>query len=94
MQGRTWEIDALKEAIKTSSSFRQALMKLGLRPMGGNYRQLKKYIKEESLNIDHLKGYAWNKGLKTPRNPRIPLKTILVKNSTFQSFKLKKRLFS
>ena len=37
---------------------------------------------------------AWNKGLRGIGTYRRPLETILVDNSDFQSFKLKKRLFS
>ena len=35
----------------------------------------------------------WNKGLRLPFKPVIDLKDILVENSDYQSFKLKKRLF-
>lgn len=69
-------------------------MKLGLKQAGGNYAQVKKYIKEYNLNSSHFKGRGWNKGLSLPLSPRIALKDILVKNSDFQSHKLKKRLFN
>jgi hypothetical protein len=89
---RTWTIEQLKEAVKTSTSFRQVLAKLGLKEAGGNYFQLRKYIKEFNLDISHFKGQGWNKGLRGIGKPRIPLEKILVKNSTFQSYKLKNRL--
>ncbi len=69
------------------------MFKLGLREAGGNYEQIKKYIKEYGLNIKHFKGRGWNLGLRGIGKPLIPLEKILVKNSYFQSFKLKKRLF-
>lgn len=69
------------------------MFKLGLREAGGNYEQAKKYIKEYGLNIKHFKGRGWNLGLRGIGKPLIPLEKILVKNSYFQSFKLKKRLF-
>ena len=94
MRKRSWSIDQLKKAVKDSFSYRQVLKKLGLREAGGNYEQVKKYIKEYKLNVSHFKGRAWNKGLKGIGKPRIPLELILVKNSSFQSFKLKKRLFA
>jgi hypothetical protein len=93
MRRRSWSNNQLKNAVKTSTSYRQVLAKLNLREAGGNYEQIKKYIKEYNLNIKHFKGRGWNKGLKGIGKPRIPLKKILVKNSSFQSFKLKKRLF-
>jgi len=94
MKKRTWTEQQLKDAVKTSSSFRQVLIKLNLREAGGNYDQIQKYTKEYSLNTKHFKGYAWNKGLTGIGKPRVPLEKILVKHSYFQSFKLKQRLFA
>ena len=51
-------------------------------------------IKEYKLNTAHFKGKGWNRGLRGIGRPRIPLEDILRKNSVFQSFKLKKRLFA
>ncbi|MCH7604572.1 HNH endonuclease [Patescibacteria group bacterium] len=93
MRKRSWTVEQLKEAVRSSRSYRQVLGKLGLREAGGNYAQVKKYIKEFNLNIGHLKGKGWNKGLHFPFKEKVPLKQILVKGSTFQSFKLKSRLF-
>jgi len=90
---KKWTIEQLKKAVKNSTSFRQVLKKLGLRQAGGNYFQLQKYVKELRLDTSHFKGRAWNKGLKGIGKDRIPLEKILVKNSTFQSYKLKNRLF-
>ena len=82
----------MAEAIKTSRSYRQALIKIGLKEAGGNYAQIKKYIKEYKLDISHFKGRGWNKGMSFPFRPKISLEKILIKNSDFQSYKLKKRL--
>jgi len=68
-------------------------MKLGLREAGGNYAQIRYYIKEYNLDVSHFTGKAWNKGLKFQPRPAIPIERILVENSTYQSFKLKNRLF-
>ena len=80
--------------MKDSTSFRQVLLKLNLREAGGNYDQLKKYVKEFDLNTSHFKGRGWNLGLRGIGKPHIPLQKILVEGSYFQSFKLKKRLFA
>jgi hypothetical protein len=90
---RSWTIDQLKKAVLESPSYRQVLSKLGLREAGGNYDQLKKYVKELNIDISHFKGKAWNKGLRGIGKPIIPLEKILVLSSSFQSFKLKNRLF-
>ncbi len=90
---KSWTKKQLGEAVIKSSSVRQVIICLGLRPAGGNYVQIQKYIKEYKLNKSHFKGKAWNKGMTIPREPLIPLSEILVIGSTFQSYKLKKRLF-
>jgi|SRR3989344_872106 len=90
---RTWTEEQLKNAVKESFSYRQVLAKLNLREAGGNYEQVKNYIKEFSFSISHFKGRAWNKGLRGIGKPHIPIEEILVGYSTYQSFKLKNRLF-
>lgn len=92
MKGRTWTEKQLKFAVAKSRSYRQVLNFLNLKQAGGNYAQIKKYIREYNLNIDHFKGRGWNKGMHLPFNPKVSLDKILVKNSDFQSYKLKNRL--
>lgn len=93
MRSKKWDNDLLLNAIENSYSLRQVIIKLGLVPAGGNYEQIKKFIKLLKLNTSHFKGQGWNKGLKGIGHPRIALDKILVKNSNFQSYKLKARLF-
>ena len=94
MRKRSWSIDALKEAVAQSTSYRQVLSRLKLREAGGNYEQIKKYINECDLDTRHFKGNAWNLGNRGNGKPRIPLEDILIRGSSFQSYKLKKRLFA
>ena len=94
MRKRSWTDLQLREAVQSSSSYRHVLGALGLRDAGGNYEQVKKYIKEYNLDTRHFTGRVWNKGLKGILRPSLPLEQILVKNSFFQSFKLKRRLFA
>ena len=93
MRKRRWTTYQLEEAVRVSASYRQVITRIGLRPTGGNYEQVKKYIVELSLDTGHFKGKAWNKGLKGIGKPRISLENILVKDSNFQSYKLKNRLY-
>lgn len=93
MGRKSWTIDQLKVAVQTSTSIRQILKKIGLREAGGNYKQISKYISEYEIDNSHFKGRGWNKGNKHAFRPRKKLKDILVKNSNYQSYKLKKRLF-
>ena len=90
---RSWSKNQLENAVKKSKSIRNVIILLNLQPAGGNFDQVKKYIKEHSLDTKHFTGRVWNKGLKFDLKPRIPLEKILISNSTYQSFKLKNRLF-
>ncbi len=92
MKKRSWTEKQLEDAVKSSLSLRQVLKILNLRPTGGNYDQLKKYIQELKLSTAHFKGMAWNKGIKGLARKSIPLEKILIQGSNFQSFKLKNRL--
>ena len=94
MRSRSWTTEKLIKSVKESLSYRQVIKKLGLRPTGGNYSQIKKYIRENKLDTNHFKGRGWNAGLHGIGKALIPLEKILVINSTFQSYKLKKRLFA
>ena len=94
MSKRRWTKKQLEDAVSSSVSNRQVLKKLNLKEAGGNYTQIKKYIKEFKISTNHFMGQAWNKGRRGFGKPRIPLSTILMENSNFQSFKLKKRLFA
>ncbi|MBY0539221.1 HNH endonuclease [Patescibacteria group bacterium] len=91
---RSWTVEELKKAAASSTSYRQVMKKLNLRAAGENYAQLQKYLKENDIDTQHFKGIAWNKGLRGIGKPQIPLEKILVEYSTYQSFKLKKRLFN
>lgn len=90
---RRWSRDDLKHAVKNSLSIRQVIQKLGLVPAGGNYQQVTLSIKQLSLSTTHFTGQGWRKGKKIPRNPVYQLEDVLVLNSTFNSHKLKQRLF-
>jgi len=93
MKPRKWTEKQLRDASIGSKSVRQVLGLLGLKQAGGNYHQIKKYLEFYKINTSHFTGQVWNKGLKLIGKPRILLSDILVKNSHYQSFKLKKRLF-
>jgi len=87
-------MDQLKNSLAHAKSLRQVLIDLQLRPAGGNYAQIKKFIQEANLPSGHLQGQAWNKGLKQTFRPIHKLEDILTLGSHYQSYKLKKRLFS
>ena len=90
---RSWSKEQLENAVKVSYSIRSVLKLLGLVEAGGNYDQVKKYIKEYGLDSSHFTGQIWNKGMRGIGKPIYSLKQILTKNSTYQSYMLKNRLF-
>lgn len=86
------EEEQLREASESSTSFRQVIKKLGLIEAGGNYSQIKKYIKYYKIDTKHFRGKSWNKGLVGIGKPILPIEKILIKDSYYQSYKLKNRL--
>ncbi len=93
MKKRRWTVEQLRIAVINSYSIRGVLNKLRLKEAGGNYTQIHKYVKEYKIDTNHFKGQGWNKGLRGIGKPLIPLEKILVRESTFQSYKLRNRLF-
>ena len=94
MRKRSWTKEDLIKAVATSKSKRQVLSKLHLVEAGGNYEQLRKYIKFYKLDTSHFTGKAWNRGMHGQYyHPMIPLEKVLVRDISFQSYRLKKRLF-
>jgi hypothetical protein len=93
MRPKKWNNEQLKAAVAESRSVRQVLGKLGLKQAGGNYAQIKKYLTEFKIESKHFTGRGWSKGLRITTNPGAPIEELLVNNSGYQSFKLKRRLF-
>lgn len=82
--------DKIRDAIKNSLSRREVLEKLGLKPVGGNYRTLNKYIEHYNIDVSHLKGQPWNKNTRI--GPKRDIQLYLNNSHAIQSNKLKKRL--
>ena len=80
------------DAVKTSNSIREALIKLNLKAAGGNYQCFHKRVKELNISIDHFTDpKVWNKGKKF--GPKRSLEHYL-NGVPIQSHKLKLRLIS
>jgi hypothetical protein len=94
MKKQKWNIEDLATAVAHSSSIRMVILKLGLVPAGGNYDRISGLIRQNKLPISHFKGQGWAKGINTNNRKAIPLSDVLVENSNYQSFKLKKRLYA
>jgi hypothetical protein len=83
--------EEVRDAVENALSLSSALRRLGLRPVGGNFRTLKKLIASYGISIDHLDPYRSLRGPQIHR--RIPLEEILVEGSTYDRVKLKRRLY-
>src|SRR3972149_10316291 len=72
MQPRKWSETHLKRAVHDSTSIRQTLRHLGLAPAGGNYVQIKKYLKlfAAGLKPQYCEECGWSR--RTP-DGRLPL---------------------
>ena len=80
------------DAVKSSNSIREALIKLNLKAAGGNYECFHKRVKELNISIDHFTDpKVWNKGKKF--GPKRSLEQYL-NGVPIQSHKLKLRLIS
>lgn len=89
-----WSKEELVEAVKDSVSIAGVLNKLGLKPRGANYSTIKKFIKEWGIDVSHILGKAHLRG-KTRNNfnkIQVPLKEVLVDDSSYCRAMLKKRL--
>ncbi len=87
---RNYTEKQLIEAVNNSLSYRQVMIKLNLRPSGGNYSTIKKNIKRLQLDISHFTHQLWSKGKKLP--PKRPITDYLSNKQTIQTTSLRKRL--
>ena len=88
-----WEEQHLRDVIAVSGSIRDALRKMNLRGAGGNYRYFEKYVAKYQIDTSHFLGKGWSKNKSIPKKPIRTLEEILVADSNFSTYQLKKRLF-
>ena len=94
MANLTWTKQQLTKAVRTSETWSQVLRELGLVISGTSFRHVQKHARELNLDVSHFLGKSWSKGRQLPnRRDGIPLKKVLVKNSTYKTNHLKNRLF-
>lgn len=91
MRYQNYTIEQVREAIRTSFSWRETIFKLGLNGDGGSNNQtFKKIAKEHNFDYSHFKGTGWSKGKQSFN--LIPLNELLIKGKIVKSLALKKRL--
>jgi hypothetical protein len=74
--------------VAASRSHSEAMLRLGVRPAGGNHATLKKYLALRGIPTDH---FDWG-GARPPTREAIPLEDVLVEGSNYQRKRLKVRL--
>jgi hypothetical protein len=87
-----WNDDQIRDAVKESISLRGTLIKIGLRPAGGNYATIARRIATLGLDTSHWLGQAHLRGKTHSWGKLIPLDQILTRGSSFSTFHLKERL--
>jgi len=89
-----WKIplEEFKKIVKSSNSLADILKHFGFVLASGNYKTLKKRLNEDNINYSHIPlGLNSNRNRKFPSRA-IPLKEVMIKNSTYDRGHLKKRL--
>jgi hypothetical protein len=85
--------DEFRKLIREAKTYKEILLRFGLKNKGGNHRTLKKRMREEGVDGSHLpKNFvamiSYNQGRK------IPLENILVRGSDYCRRNLKRRLLA
>lgn len=92
---RTYTDAEFKLAVEKSRSWAEVLRHLGLKPGGGTQLTLRLLARKFTLDVSHLVGQSWRKGLRGNLGYKISLSNILIKDSTYlHTSSLKKRLLS
>lgn len=89
---RIYVKEELEKIIKECVSIAGVCRRIGIRPIGGNYRTINEKIKIFGLNTSHFTGQLWSKGKKVGPKYKVSLQDRLTINSNYNSHKLKLRL--
>lgn len=90
MSRRKYSKEQVIELANISTSYSQILVGLNLDPTGGNYKSLKKYLKENDIKIPNYLGQAVHKDKKF--GPKRAIEDYLSNKYTITSDKLRRRL--
>jgi len=61
-----WSKELLEPIVAECKSIAQVLVKLDLKPAGGNYANLKHNLHKYNIDTSHFTGQAWNRGKYQP----------------------------
>lgn len=88
--------ETLEPIVETSLSIAEVCRRLEIRPVGGNYKTLKKYFTLLEIDTSHFTGQGWNSGDRYKNfGKTCSLEEIMIENSTYtNNSRLKDKLFS
>jgi 5-methylcytosine-specific restriction endonuclease McrA len=79
-------------AVADNKSMAGVLWQLGLRPVGGNYRTIRRIIDSNGIDTSHFTGQGWNVGLVFKPNTGVLDQDIFVEKSSYKcSWRLRER---
>ena len=79
-----YTIDDVKRAVAENKSIAGVLRRLGLRPIDGNYRTIKRLIIDNEVDTSHFTGKGWNVGLVFKPKTSFSDQDIFVENSSYK----------
>ena len=84
--------DSIIKAVNESKNIKEVLIYLGLKPAGGNYGVINKYIKKYNVNTNHFETLVQQNERTGFKPIKKELKDVLTKNSDFSRSQLRIRL--
>lgn len=90
MRDERWDKDKVLQAVKESFTVTQVLKRLGLIPHGSSFNTFQRLKNEWNLDTSHFK-VTYTSRVRKPIK-EYSLELVLVENSNFDSFSLKKKL--
>lgn len=85
-----YSYDLLYKASREATSISDLCRTLGIAPIGGNFKTIRRKIEFYQIDISHFKGQAWNKDRRYSKNTE--LSAFLQPDKVTKSSKLKSRL--
>ena len=79
-----YTLEDVSQAVADNKSVAGVLRQLGLRPVGGNYRTIKRIIKDNSIDTSHFTGQGWNVGLTFNPKSGFSDSDIFIENSLYK----------
>ncbi|MBO7435913.1 HNH endonuclease [bacterium] len=79
-----YTLSDVKQAVAENKSVAGVLRQLGLRPIGGNYRTIKRLIDDNKIDTSHFTGQGWNVGLGFKPNKGVSDHDLFVQNSSYK----------